>query len=165
MFRHLGDDVVAALAVHLGDALDGQVIALGGAGSENDLLRRRADQLRDLLAGRLDRLFRFPPEGVVAARRVSKLGGEVRHHRFQHAGIQRAGGVIIHVNRQTHPCRHIHLAQYSAHRVSILNKCLPFAPCATAKLFTTLMRQAPALRSVPPRFEPPECPDPPNHEY
>ena len=34
----LGDDVVAALAVHLGDALDGEVVGLGGAGGEDDLL-------------------------------------------------------------------------------------------------------------------------------
>jgi hypothetical protein len=46
----LGDDVVAALAVHLGDALDGQVVALGGAGGEDDLLGGGADQLGNLLA-------------------------------------------------------------------------------------------------------------------
>ena len=35
----LGDDVVALLAIHLGDALDGEVVALGGAGGEDDFLR------------------------------------------------------------------------------------------------------------------------------
>src|SRR4030095_5843777 len=33
--------------------------------------------------------------------------GEVREHRFDHARIDRRGGVVIHVNRQLHrhPCR------------------------------------------------------------
>ena len=57
---HLGDDVVAALAVHLGDALDGEVVALGRAGGKDDLLGGRADQLGHLLAGRLDRPARLP---------------------------------------------------------------------------------------------------------
>jgi hypothetical protein len=47
----LGDDVVAALAVHLGDALDGEVVGFGGAGGEDDLLGGAADELGDLLAG------------------------------------------------------------------------------------------------------------------
>ena len=59
---HLGDDVVAALAVHLGDALDGEVVALGRAGGEDDLLGRRADELGDLLARLLHGLLRFPAE-------------------------------------------------------------------------------------------------------
>jgi hypothetical protein len=73
----LGDDVVAALAVHLGDALDGQVVALGGAGGEDDLLGGGADQPRNLLARRFHGLLRLPSKGVVAAGRVAKLGGEV----------------------------------------------------------------------------------------
>ena len=81
----LGDDVVAALAVHLGDALDGEVVALGGAGGEDDLLGGGADELGDLLAGDLDRLLRLPAELVVAAGGVAELAGEVRHHRLQHA--------------------------------------------------------------------------------
>ena len=40
-----GDDVVALLAIHLGHALDRQVVALGGAAGENDLVGAGADQL------------------------------------------------------------------------------------------------------------------------
>jgi hypothetical protein len=97
---HLGDDVVAALAIHLRDALDGQVVALRGAGGEDDLLGGGPDQLGNLLARRFHSLLRFPSKRVVAAGRVPELRGEVRHHRFQHPRIQRAGGVIIHINRQ-----------------------------------------------------------------
>ena len=77
-----------------------RLFALGGAGGEDDLLGGGADELGDLLARRLHGLLRFPSKGVVAAGRVAELGGEVRHHRLQHPGIQGAGGVIIHINRQ-----------------------------------------------------------------
>jgi hypothetical protein len=70
---HLGDDVVAALAVHLGDALDGEVGGLGGAGGEDDLLGGRADELGDLLAGLLDALLGLPAEAVVAAAALPKM--------------------------------------------------------------------------------------------
>ena len=93
----LGDDVVAALAVHLGDALDGEVVALGGAGGEDDLLGGGADEFGDLLAGDFDGLLGLPAKLVVAAGGVAELAGEVRHHGFEHAGIERGGGVVIHI--------------------------------------------------------------------
>ena len=111
----LGDDVVAALAVHLRNALDGEVVALGGAGGEDDLLGGGADELGDLLAGRLDGLLGLPSKGVVAAGRVAELVGEVGHHRFQHPRIERAGGVIIHINRQLDACRHFDIAGNCTH--------------------------------------------------
>ncbi len=98
----LGDDVVAALAVHLGDALDGEVVGLGGAGGEDDLLGGGADQFGDLLAGFLDGLFGFPAEGVVAAGGVAEDAGEVRHHGLEHARVERRGRVVVHVDRQLH---------------------------------------------------------------
>ena len=111
----LGDDVVAALAVHLGDALDGEVVALGGAGGEDDLLGGGADELGDLLAGDLDGLLGLPAEGVVAAGGVAELGGEVGHHRFEHAGVERAGGVIVHVDRQGNAGGHFNVACNCTH--------------------------------------------------
>ena len=65
----------------------------------------RADEFGDLLARRLDGLLGFPAEGVVAAGRVAETCGEERQHRFQHPRIQRAGGVVIHINGQVHPGR------------------------------------------------------------
>jgi hypothetical protein len=43
-----GDDVLALLGIHLGHALDREVVALGRAGRPDDLLGGGADQLRDL---------------------------------------------------------------------------------------------------------------------
>ena len=57
-----------------------------------------ADELGDLLAGLLDGGFRLPAERVVAAGGVAELAGEVRHHRFEDAGIERRGGVVVHVD-------------------------------------------------------------------
>jgi hypothetical protein len=70
---HLRDHVVAALAVHFRNALEGQVVALRGAGGEDDLFGGRADQPGDLLAGRIHGLLRLPSKGVVAAGRVAEL--------------------------------------------------------------------------------------------
>ncbi len=115
---HLGDDVVAAFAVHLRNALDGQVVALGGAGGKDDLLGGCADQLGNLLARRLHGLLGLPSKGVVAAGRIAELGGEVGQHRLQNPRIQRAGGVIIHINRQAHARRHFNIAGNCTHLCS-----------------------------------------------
>ena len=94
------DDVVALLAVHLGDALDREVVRLGRAAGEDDLLRVRADQIGDLLARLLDRLFGFPAERMVAAGGVAEVLGEVRQHRLDDARIDRRRRVIVHVDRK-----------------------------------------------------------------
>ena len=143
---HLGDDVVAALAIHLRDALDGQVVALGGAGGKDDLLGGCADQLGNLLARRLDGLLRLPSKGVVAAGRVAELGGEVRHHRFQHPRIERAGGVIIHIDRQGDACRHFNLL--ATVLISNLHPCQCSAPLARGGIDSAKASTKPALRLV-----------------
>ena len=67
------DDVIALLAVHLGDALDREVVRFGRAAREDDFLRVRADQIGDLLARLLDRLLGLPAERMVAAGRVAEV--------------------------------------------------------------------------------------------
>src|SRR5579859_1907433 len=59
-----GDDVVAALAVRIGNSDNGQIVAFRGAGGEYDLLRRSANGCRNLPAGGLDRRGCFPSESV-----------------------------------------------------------------------------------------------------
>ncbi len=88
--------------VHLGDALDGKVVALGRAGGEDDFLRGRADQLGDALARLLHRLLGHPAELVVAAGGVAEVLGEVGQHLLHHARIGARGGVVVHVDGQLH---------------------------------------------------------------
>ena len=97
---HLGDDVVAALLVHLGNALERQVVRLGGAGGKDNLLGGRADQLRDLLARALDTLLRLPAKPVIAAGGVTELAGKVGQHRVEHARVKRGSRVVVHVDGQ-----------------------------------------------------------------
>ena len=107
VFGDCRDDVVALLAVHFGDALDGQVVAFGGAGGEDDFFRGRADQLGDALAREFDRFFGGPSERVIAAGCVAELLHEIRKHLFEHARIHRRGRVVIHVYGQLDAVREL----------------------------------------------------------
>ena len=93
-----GDDVVALVLVELDDALDRQVVRLGGAAGEDDVLRLGADQAGDLLAAGVDGLLGLPAEAVGAARGVAEVLGEVRQHRLEHPRIDRRRGVVVHVD-------------------------------------------------------------------
>ncbi len=95
--------MVALLAVHLGHAFDGEVVAFGGARGEDDLFRSRADQLCDTLARQLNRFFGRPSKRVIAAGGVAELLHEVGQHFFKNTRIHRRGRVVIHVNRQLDP--------------------------------------------------------------
>ena len=98
------DDVITLLPVHLGDALDGEVVRLGGAAREDDLLRARADEVGNLLAALLDRLLSLPAERVVAAGGIAEARAEIGQHRFQDARVHRRRGVVVHVDRQFQHC-------------------------------------------------------------
>jgi len=100
MFGGRGDNVVALLAVHLGHALDGEVVALGSARGEDDLFRGRADQLGDSFARQLHRFFRHPSKRVIAAGGVAELLHEVGQHFFENPRIHGRGRMIVHVDRQ-----------------------------------------------------------------
>ena len=128
----LGDDVVALFAVHLGNALDHQVVGFRGAAGEDDFLGRRADQRGDLRACDFDRFFAGPAKRVVAARGVTKLLREIRQHRLHDARIDRRGRVIIHVNRQLY-----------GHFLSPTPK-----SCSPAAAMQPTVRRAPALAGL-----------------
>jgi hypothetical protein len=96
-----GDDVVALLSVHLGHALERQVDGLRAPGGEDDLLGiPGADQLGDLVAGTVHRPFRFPAEGVIAARGVPEFLREVRNHRVEDPRVHRRRRLTVHEDRQ-----------------------------------------------------------------
>jgi hypothetical protein len=95
------DDVVALVLVELCHALDGEVVRLGGARGEDDLLRvLGAEQRRQALTRDAHGLFGDPAEGVVAARGVAELLREVRQHLLEHARVDGRGRVVVHVNRE-----------------------------------------------------------------
>jgi hypothetical protein len=96
----LRDDVVALLAEHFCDALDHEVVGLGGTAGEDNLFRRGVNQRGHLLTRVFHGFLSGPAEGVVAARSIPELPGEIRQHCLEHPRIDRSGGVIVHVNRQ-----------------------------------------------------------------
>ncbi len=71
------DDVIALRGVHFGDAFDREIIGFGRAAREDDLLRIGANGTRNRFARMIDRFLRLPAEGMVPARRVAEIFGEV----------------------------------------------------------------------------------------
>src|SRR5207247_7699035 len=94
---HRGDDVVTLVLVELDDPLDGQVVRLGRATREDDVLRLGVDQPGDLLPPLLGRLLGFPAEPVAPARRVAERLGELRQHRFQDPRVYGRRRVVVSV--------------------------------------------------------------------
>ena len=92
----LGRDHVAA-GPRARHALDGQVVGLGAARGEDDLLRRDPEEARDALARRVDPVARLPPEAV-DARSVAEALREVGQHRRQDVGVDRRRGVVIEID-------------------------------------------------------------------
>src|ERR1035438_260151 len=99
------DDVVALLVVHLSYALNGEVVALGGAAREDDFFRGGAHEFGDALACGFHTLFGSLAKGMVAAGGVAELLDEVGQHLFQYPGIHLGGGVVIHIDWQLHALR------------------------------------------------------------
>src|SRR3546814_12723621 len=63
-----GDQVLALGVIEVRDTLDCQVVGLGGTGSPNAFTRVGIDQVGDLAAGVLDRLFGLPELGRASCR-------------------------------------------------------------------------------------------------
>ena len=102
MFGDLGDDVVAALAIHLGNALEREVVRLGGTGGEDDLLGGGPDQLGDLSACGLNGGLSLPAKLMIAAGGIAELAGEVGQHGFEDPRVHGRGGVVIHIEGKVH---------------------------------------------------------------
>lgn len=94
-----GDQVVAAGAQRHGGAGDGEVVALGGAGGEHDLLLcAGAKEPAEPLAGRADGGGGLLAVAVRAGG-VAEHGGEVGQHRPERAGVKGGGGLVVQVDR------------------------------------------------------------------
>jgi hypothetical protein len=92
------DDVIAPPPRAIGQPAEGQVVALGGAAGEDDLLGLGADRRRDRFPRRLDRRRRVPSENVAGAAGIAVNLAEQREHRLNHARIDARRGVIVHVD-------------------------------------------------------------------
>ena len=94
-----GDDV-PRVPGH-GHALDGEVVRLGAARGEDDLLLADPQEVGDLLARGLQSLARLAAEAVDAGWVAEPLA-EVREHRLEHFRVDRRRGVVIEVNPSVH---------------------------------------------------------------
>ena len=105
MLRGDRDQVVALLSVGRGHALEGEIVALGGAAGEDDRPRLGPDQAGDLLAGLVHRLLGLLTEGVLPAGGVAVVFGEVWQHGLQHARIDARRGMVVQINGELHHSR------------------------------------------------------------
>ena len=85
------------LPLGVGDALDGEVVRLGPAGREHDLVVPGTQEPRDPGPRGLDRIPRLPPE-TVDARCVSVELREVRQHDLQHLGMDGSRRVVVEID-------------------------------------------------------------------
>ena len=98
MLDRRNDDVAAARNAALEcDALEGQVVALGAAAREDDLLGIAADEGGKMLAGVFDRFVSRAAEGVTA-RWIAILLGEEREHRLLHGRRDGSRRVVVEIN-------------------------------------------------------------------
>ena len=49
---------------------------------------------------------------------LPNFAGEVGHHGFEHAGVERGGGVVVHVDGQRDACRHFNVTRNCTHPTS-----------------------------------------------
>lgn len=92
-----GDDVALLVFVEVHDALDGDVVGLGGAGGEDDLFGGGVDEGGDLGAGALHGLVGFPAVEVGAGVGVAESGEVVGEHGVQNPRVYRRGGLHVQV--------------------------------------------------------------------
>lgn len=79
------------------DAEDGVVVGLSATAGEDDLLRARADESCDLVAGSLDGSASTLPCGVYG-RGVAEIGGEVGQHGVEDFWFDGGRGVVIEID-------------------------------------------------------------------
>jgi len=87
------------------DPFDGQVVRLGPAGREHDLVRLDPQESRDFGARRLDGVARLATEAV-DARRIPVALLEVGQHGLHHLGMHGRRRVVIEIDT-THGSRHL----------------------------------------------------------
>src|SRR5437899_1884987 len=79
------------------NSLNRQIVRFSSAGGENDLVRARANQRRDLSPRAINRGARFLPERM-DTRRVAESFAEVRQQRFYDARVDRRRRAVIEID-------------------------------------------------------------------
>ena len=90
--------VVAHARGEAGGALDGDVVALGGAGGEHDLLHVGAEQRGDMAARGFHGGLGGAAHHVLDAVRVAVVLGEQGQHRRHHARVAARGRLVVQVD-------------------------------------------------------------------
>ena len=102
VLRALRNDVATALSESCGHALDGEIVAFGGAGGEDHLVGLGADEICN---GRPCSVHGLPCTGAVrvaAACRVPVVFLEKRQHGVDHPPVCWGRRVVIHVDQRVH---------------------------------------------------------------
>src|SRR4029450_10906383 len=94
-----GDDV--SLAAGAGQAFDREVVGLGAAGREHDLLGRHAEEAGHALARPVHPLAGLAPEGV-DARGIAEDLAEIWQHLGEHLRVHGGRRVVIQVDSTAH---------------------------------------------------------------
>ena len=97
MFNRGRDDVFAATLRDFANSANREIVCFCSAGRENDLVRPRTDQRRDLPARLIYRRARFLAEHV-NARWVAEFLSQIRQHRSEDASVDRRRGTVIEVD-------------------------------------------------------------------
>ena len=94
-----GDEM--PLALRQGEALDREIVGLGAARSEDDLLTRDLQKPGDALSRQVEAFPRLTPESV-DARRVSVHVREIRQHLREHFGVDGRRCVVVQIDSTAH---------------------------------------------------------------
>ena len=169
MLNRAADHSPAARRGRGGDAANREVVGLGRARREIEILGTGADEGADLPAGLVDRPGRLPARRVVHRVRVGELLVEERQHRLEHPGVDRGGRLVVQIDRQGRGFELVCGAAIDAHRAPGTIVCtsptLSARATARALMFTnprTVVEGVTicAERSAPTRIGPMDTPPP-----
>ena len=97
VFRTRANQMTTARRVRAGKSEHGEVIRLRPATRENQLVRFRAEQVREPVARIIHAGARFA-SGRVNARRIAMMPLEKRQHRFERRRAKRRGRIVIEID-------------------------------------------------------------------
>ena len=99
VFRTGADKMAASARVGASEPEHGEVIRFRAAARENQLVRFRAEQLREAIARLVHTGAGFTPSRM-HARRIAVIPAKERLHRFPRRGAERRGRVVIEINHR-----------------------------------------------------------------